>query len=491
MPAWVKALAPTDDEDASGDAAPYATEIPDWLRSGPPQTGMASEGEPAEKLEFESPSWLNDLGAEVEEPVTEFDSPEVVSIENTEGMAAAADAETLSEQPEEGDDLAWLESLAGDNDASLGETAGSVEPTGEIPAEAGMPSADAPGAAEPSWLAELSRESSSEAPPAREAEASQVNLPSNSDASGLLAGQPPDQAPLADSETEEAGAALEQSEGRSPSRSEAAEPSSEVSTPDWLQSLAEEGAYTKLKEETEEEGEAEETGDLASAWPQVVPPPPVGAQPAWLSGQPSESGAPNSLDAPVASSQSEADAVLPEWLSGLEKDKSSPPDRPSSEVQPPSLQTHDGDLPKPAPVADDIASAWQPAEPPPAPDAHPVPQTTAAPSEQAEFAATVLPAMPARPDSGPIPKAQKQGLPLLDNAKAELGRGNIAAALDAYGKLIHRGKSLADIIRDLRDALYRYPVEVPIWQALGDAYMRANRLQEALDAYTKAEELLR
>ena len=44
---------------------------------------------------------------------------------------------------------------------------------------------------------------------------------------------------------------------------------------------------------------------------------------------------------------------------------------------------------------------------------------------------------------------------------------------------------------DLREALYRYPVEVSLWQALGDAYMRSNRLQEALDAYTKAEELLR
>ena len=62
---------------------------------------------------------------------------------------------------------------------------------------------------------------------------------------------------------------------------------------------------------------------------------------------------------------------------------------------------------------------------------------------------------------------------------------------DFYGKLIRKGKSLEDIIRDLRDALYRYPVEVPLWQSLGDAYMRANRLQEALDAYTKAEELLR
>jgi tetratricopeptide (TPR) repeat protein len=83
------------------------------------------------------------------------------------------------------------------------------------------------------------------------------------------------------------------------------------------------------------------------------------------------------------------------------------------------------------------------------------------------------------------------GAQSLGGAKSELGRGNIPAALDIYDKLIRRGKSLEEIIRDLRDALYRYPVEVPIWQALGDAYMRANRLQEALDAYTKAEELLR
>jgi cytochrome c-type biogenesis protein CcmH/NrfG len=32
---------------------------------------------------------------------------------------------------------------------------------------------------------------------------------------------------------------------------------------------------------------------------------------------------------------------------------------------------------------------------------------------------------------------------------------------------------------------------VIVGQSLGDAYMRDKRLQEALDAYTKAEELLR
>ena len=92
--------------------------------------------------------------------------------------------------------------------------------------------------------------------------------------------------------------------------------------------------------------------------------------------------------------------------------------------------------------------------------------------------------IPSKNLQNPIPSS-------LGTAQSELGRGNIAASLDIYSKLIRKGKSLEDIIRDLRDALYRYPVEVPIWQALGDAYMRANRLQEALDAYTKAEELLR
>ena len=100
------------------------------------------------------------------------------------------------------------------------------------------------------------------------------------------------------------------------------------------------------------------------------------------------------------------------------------------------------------------------------------------------------PAPVVRPKPAARPNVAINGSSLL-NAKSELGRGNIAAALDIYTKLIRKGKSLEDIIHDLRDALYRYPVEVPIWQTLGDAYMRANRLQEALDAYTKAEELLR
>ncbi len=89
------------------------------------------------------------------------------------------------------------------------------------------------------------------------------------------------------------------------------------------------------------------------------------------------------------------------------------------------------------------------------------------------------------------PVAHRGADPMLGMARNELSRSNIGGALESYGKLIKKARFLDEVIHDLRDALYRYPVDVNIWQSLGDAYMRANRLQDALDAYTKAEELLR
>jgi hypothetical protein len=81
--------------------------------------------------------------------------------------------------------------------------------------------------------------------------------------------------------------------------------------------------------------------------------------------------------------------------------------------------------------------------------------------------------------------------PELAAARSEMKRGDIPSALEHYERLIKKGRWLEESIRDLRDALDRSPVEVTVWQTLGDAYMRENRLQEALDSYTKAEELLR
>ena len=54
-----------------------------------------------------------------------------------------------------------------------------------------------------------------------------------------------------------------------------------------------------------------------------------------------------------------------------------------------------------------------------------------------------------------------------------------------------RPARLDDVIDDLRDAMYRFPVDTDLLESLGDAFARSRKLQEALDTYTKAEELLR
>jgi tetratricopeptide (TPR) repeat protein len=123
---------------------------------------------------------------------------------------------------------------------------------------------------------------------------------------------------------------------------------------------------------------------------------------------------------------------------------------------------------------------------PPVAEPEPMPQGPVAPP----------PTLRKAPASTPAGRRQTSTLapigdPALAIANSEMNRGNIPAAVEYYGRLIRRGKFLEEIIRELRESLYRYPIEVTIWQTLGDAYMRQNRLQEALDAYTKAEELLR
>ncbi len=110
--------------------------------------------------------------------------------------------------------------------------------------------------------------------------------------------------------------------------------------------------------------------------------------------------------------------------------------------------------------------------------------------DQVQPPATVaanIPAMPAAVESQPA-VAQINS---LADAQQALNSGKLEPALEAYAGFIQNGQNLEEVVHDLRDALYRYPVDVSIWQTLGDAFARNNQLQDALDAYTKAEELLR
>jgi hypothetical protein len=80
---------------------------------------------------------------------------------------------------------------------------------------------------------------------------------------------------------------------------------------------------------------------------------------------------------------------------------------------------------------------------------------------------------------------------MLTRAQESLSSGNLQEALAGYNKLIRGKKHLDRIIPDLEGAVYRYPVDTNVLETLADAYAGSNRLQDALDAYSKAEELLR
>ena len=211
--------------------------------------------------------------------------------------------------------------------------------------------------------------------------------------------------------------------------------------------------------------------------------------PDWLSNLDSESDqdswkpptASISTGEPAPASSAES---LPDWLSGMDNESS---DSEHNDL-PPWLhreQYETGSLPpQPKPTS---PSDWHPVETgqPSQKSVQDLPSPT--PMSQPLVEKKKMPAKQAR-----LKKSEGQsGVGMISQAKVELDRGDIPEALLHYGKLIKRGKNLEEIIRDLSDSLYRYPVEVNIWQALGDAYMRANRLKEALDSYNKAEELIR
>ena len=80
---------------------------------------------------------------------------------------------------------------------------------------------------------------------------------------------------------------------------------------------------------------------------------------------------------------------------------------------------------------------------------------------------------------------------ILEHGRGLLREGDVDIALQYYNQLIRQKQSLPSLIEDLQNALFNYPMNIGLYQSLGDAHMRNDQLQEALDVYTKAEELLR
>jgi competence ComEA-like helix-hairpin-helix protein len=245
---------------------------------------------------------------------------------------------------------------------------------------------------------------------------------------------------------------------------EATAQSEEAEAAEWLQSLEAEASTTEAEETFAEETASE-------------------GLPSWLAGLDEEKEQPQPA--------MDIDSGLPEWLRDVEEQQRPAEPEPTAPADwtpaaEPSQEEPTSPTPAPEPEVEEptAQAAAQPApEPEPAPESKSVPQ---APPEREPYREPVTRSRTGM--TGMLSAAQD---PDLTGAQIELTRGNIPGAMDSYGKLIKKGKLLDEIVFDLREALYLYPVEVSILQTLGDAYMRANRLQDALDSYTKAEELLR
>jgi cytochrome c-type biogenesis protein CcmH/NrfG len=74
---------------------------------------------------------------------------------------------------------------------------------------------------------------------------------------------------------------------------------------------------------------------------------------------------------------------------------------------------------------------------------------------------------------------------VLQRARQGLAQGDFKKAAKDYGTVIRKRYELDQVINDLRVAADHFPSEATLWQLLGDAYMRADRAEEAVEAYNR------
>ncbi len=543
LPDWFKDASgiSTEEPSQSGSFA-SSSDVPDWLKA-------ASEGSAEEqpKAETDTPDWLAGLGVAAsvaagsafeEPPAQPADLPDWLKSNEPAKETPAANIESLGSSAQEQDDaVAWLESLAAKHGAKPEELVTDPDKRSETPpdwvAQAQAAGSQAPAEPEPvvsDWSANaqnIGEEFFAEFENASSA------LPASAQADDWLKsigdeeGQKPESAPadLPDWMKVEEEQPLER--GAIPewlSESESADETSSrslntSSLAGWLSDLDDtddsksrsEDELVKNQDLTEWlNGLDDEPGLDIDPETLRAPMPPVSAPmqaresaanlPGWLEGA-DENGqeAGEETWRPAAKRDEQPvslSADLPEWLQGADNEKDGDE---LSDLPPWShreqWEAEGGQLATPRPTS---PSDWHPVSATASKEPEPVAR------ERSSQKLVQNPPAPEPVSSGGKKKSPaKQGLPRarksegqsavnsLNLAKSELDRGDIPEALSHYGKLIKRGKHLEEIIGHLSESLYRYPVEVGIWQTLGDAYMRANRLKEALDAYNKAEELIR
>ena len=496
-------------------------ELPDWLQETV-AAGPASDAEaPSEVL----PDWLTGSGAEQAQPASEPDASGLAPL----GPAAAAAAMAASlggeraqpqEQPEgENETLAgepasdlsnWLASLDQEDEAKVQE-----------PAQAGGETQIAETALEAGMAVETAGETPAEAAPQSALQDGEAALEAPAMAGSPRAGEvtPEDVAQMSEDDAFAWLESLAAKQGVDPNQllTRPEEPSE--TTPEWL-------SQPEIDRNTETPGSAATIFAAAAVGEMLSPedepaeaaPEPQKAEASgagdmdWLEGIEQEKIT-GELEAqtPMASEwlpmESAAEGAAPS-VPELPREENGEEDAPPLASEPTAEESADAESPT-QPQAEEEMPDWMRTsleETPSRPMEEGVPEwmkasDEAQPSAEEEAETSVLEAevaaaesSPAGPESG-IEIARRtppeEDDAIFEQAQIDLQRGDLEQATLGYKRLIRKGKLLDEVIFELREGTYQHPVDVVIWLTLGDAYRRANRLQEALDAYTKAEELLR
>jgi cytochrome c-type biogenesis protein CcmH/NrfG len=528
-----------EEPEAPPEPAPEPATVEDeglaWLESLAAKQGVAEEElvtSPDERSTFaddRTPEWLKEL--DEDQPADEADETLVI------------------DEVDEPDDLDVLDDLD-DLDALLDEAEAAVEAQAADVTEAVLEDDDD---FSMEWLESISQEAAAEAsadevtPEPAEAITPDEDVPGTGDLAALLGeeGEPPaptppptadEEIPEDDSLLVEELSALGQEEVETPEWLKIVEgeeplaPSSEpeaVEEPADSDVLAEQDDFsTGWLQSISEEAAAEAGADISEEVAQEIPEPPAAETPEWLTTIEEDAEEELTVEdipdmaaifgdeeeeepAAVAEPEPEAEPVEPEEVAppepeAVQPEEAAPPTaevpeaKPSEpEEKPPTmvpewLQEIADEKPAAEPV---IEPEWLPevSEPEPQPDVQPVAEEEWQPEAEIEAKAEAPPPTPPAPVAEEEPLTAPPAPPSDEMVKAKeaVQSGDIESAIKQFNAIIKKGKLLEEAIEEIKEALRRHPVNVELWQVLGDAYMKENNLQEALDAFSKAENLLR
>ena len=437
--------ADTSAQDEPGDLVEEAVAsggAPDWLQgvgsASNEETPSPSDSEP-EELVAETPpapaeedsevmDWLHDLAAKQAE---ESDDEDLEATPQVEAAAPVIEDRDIPDAPEEG--LEWLEQLADQRGMDVDvNVPGQPPPTPVVP----EPEAELEPETAPGWLGRMATQ------PIPKVDMEALEAAARGEE------VTPD-AETIDAQAADVQAQLDDAASGGEIGADVPEASSDVAPDD----ITVEAHVGDLEAEKEQKAESDElvpaAGDgvsneeipdwLIAAAEQAEPP----------------SEAPSGLPAEFADAADEpAESAVSEEIEVRAAEEAEP--AASVEVESPEVTE---------PTADEVAV--------------PGPAETAV-TETAEDVEPVS-------DKSSASEAKKKE-DMLERSRQALASGDTQSATELYGDLVKRKESLESVIEDLRIAVDRAPDNADLWQVLGDAYMRDDQTDEAIDAYRRGME---